>query len=368
MENAVYFSIGDRGYAGTGNNLMGFLNEFWEYYPANDQWTRKADFMSTERSRAAGMSIGSFGYIGAGTTPSSLRKDFFQYDPVSDSWIQKADFAGNRRDLAVAFRIDDKGYIGLGRDASTYYKDFWEYDPSSNSWAQKADLPSRERIGAIGFGIGNRGYVGLGYDNVGEYRKDVYRYSPSSNGWLRITKDFPGQGREQAVCFGVDETGKGYVMCGYYRLSTYLRDCWEFDKNTELFTKIASFPVTVPGRSGAVGFVINGIAYLGLGKDSLGNYLKDFWAYELPTGMPEISHDRTRLFPNPVSHMLTITTDAKQAVFSLFDLHGKKIMETAITAGSNAIPVTAIPSGSYLYEIRGATANRVSAGKVMKLN
>jgi N-acetylneuraminic acid mutarotase len=65
----VCFSIGTKGYIGTGNDFLtnGFTNEFWEYNPASNSWTRKASLPTTPaRVFAVGFSIGSKGYIGIG--------------------------------------------------------------------------------------------------------------------------------------------------------------------------------------------------------------------------------------------------------------------------------------------------------------
>ena len=43
-----------------------------------------------------------------------LQKDFWEYDPAANTWTQKADFGGTARDGAVGFSIGSKGYIGTG--------------------------------------------------------------------------------------------------------------------------------------------------------------------------------------------------------------------------------------------------------------
>src|SRR5436190_787996 len=102
---------------------------------AQGTWTKKADFGGGARSGAVGFSIGNKGYIGTGGD-----KDFWEYDPASNTWMQKADFGGTARGGAVGFSIDGKGYIGTGSiGVNSYKKDFWEYDPVTNVWSQKAD-------------------------------------------------------------------------------------------------------------------------------------------------------------------------------------------------------------------------------------
>lgn len=79
---------------------------------------------------AVGFSIGSKGYIGTGVTSSNI-KDLWEYDPNTNVWSRKSDFGGEARDWAVGFSIGNKGYIGTGakNDSSYFYNDFWEYTP-----------------------------------------------------------------------------------------------------------------------------------------------------------------------------------------------------------------------------------------------
>ena len=90
--------------------------DFWEYDPAANSWTQKADFGNPGdyREFAVGFSIGSKGYIGTGYVFGSDPMDFWEYDPATDTWTQKADFGGGPREFAVGFSIGSKGYIGTG--------------------------------------------------------------------------------------------------------------------------------------------------------------------------------------------------------------------------------------------------------------
>jgi hypothetical protein len=68
---------------------------------AQGTWTQKADFGGTERLSAVGFSIGTKGYIGTGGKyPDPPYSDFWEYDPATDVWTQKADFAGSPREYA----------------------------------------------------------------------------------------------------------------------------------------------------------------------------------------------------------------------------------------------------------------------------
>jgi len=135
--DAVGFSIGNRGYIGTGWAGTGMAyGDWWEYDSTVDSWTKKADFAGggTARLMAVGFSIGSKGYVGTGgdSVTVGYLKDFWEYDPTSNSWGQKTDFGGLGRVNAVGFSIGSKGYIGTGFAAQVMErKDFWEYDPQT---------------------------------------------------------------------------------------------------------------------------------------------------------------------------------------------------------------------------------------------
>ena len=162
----------------------------------SDTWTQKADFGGTARALAVGFSIGSKGYIGTGYDGSySDTSDFWEYDPTANTWTQKADFGGTARDLAVGFSIGSKGYIGTGQAIiqATIQQTSGSMTLLANTWTQKADFGGTARDGAVGFSIGSKGYIGTGY-NYGSFQ--IQKTSGSTtllaNTWTQKA-DFGGQ-------------------------------------------------------------------------------------------------------------------------------------------------------------------------------
>src|SRR5262245_152482 len=99
---------------------------------AQKRWNRIADFGGGDRITAVAFSIGDKGYMGTGIGSPSSGNDFWEYDPSTDTWTQKANFGGIPRYDATGFSIGDKGYLGTGSTNGTdYLKDFWEYDPAT---------------------------------------------------------------------------------------------------------------------------------------------------------------------------------------------------------------------------------------------
>lgn len=91
-------------------------------------------FARNAREGAVGFSIGNKGYIGTGGDGINYSKEFWEWDQTTNAWTQKANFEGNAREGALGFSIGNKGYIGigLGSNSGTLYSlnDFWEYNPN----------------------------------------------------------------------------------------------------------------------------------------------------------------------------------------------------------------------------------------------
>jgi N-acetylneuraminic acid mutarotase len=265
---AVGFSIGNKGYIGTGG-IGGLANDFWEYDPSSNTWTQKANFPGTPRYGAVGFSIGAYGYIGTGYDTSDVRRDFWQYDPSSNTWTQKASFGGTARDEAVGFSIGTKGYIGTGYDTSAnFVNDFWEYDPTTDTWTQKANYAGTTRMSAVGFGIGTKGYIGTG----SFFDDEFWEYDPSANIWTQKA-NFGGLPRVMAVGFSIGSLG--YIGTGDGGFGVFHNDFWEYNPTADMWTQKANFGGTA--RKEAVGFSIGSQGYIGTGED--GSYKNDFWQY-----------------------------------------------------------------------------------------
>jgi N-acetylneuraminic acid mutarotase len=274
---AVGFSIGNKGYIGTGWDGTSHLKDFWEYDPTQSTWTRKADFGGTERRGAVGFSIGNKGHIGTGWDGASYCRDFWEYDPALDTWTRKADFAGAARFAPVGFSIGNKGYVGTGLNGSSYYRDFWEYNPTLDAWTQKTDFVNSGRWGAAGFSIGSKGYVGAGYD--GSYKKDFWEYNPMADAWTQKA-DFGGTSRIGPLGFSIGS--KGYIGTGS-AIPYYYKDFWEYDPGTDRWTQRTDLGGT--GRAVTAGFSIGNMAYIGTGADGP-SYYKDFWEFNANFYLP----------------------------------------------------------------------------------
>jgi N-acetylneuraminic acid mutarotase len=246
---AVGFSIGTKGYVGLGASgtlITTYYNDFYEYDSIANKWTAKTSFPGTKRGGAVGFSIGSKGYVGTGATSSSaFTTDFYEYDPTGNSgagsWTSKTAFPGTARGGAVGFSIGTKGYVGLGgtsTSSSGLKTDFYQYDPSTNAWTSMTAFTGSARTNAVGFAIGSKGYVGTGgFPNTTAssvtYTNDFYEYDPSANSWT-AKLSFPATARYGAVGFSVGS--RGYIGTGYTgtngSFGTKVKDFYEYEPAT----------------------------------------------------------------------------------------------------------------------------------------
>jgi N-acetylneuraminic acid mutarotase len=287
---AVSFAIGTKVYLGLG--WLGFnsgnigVRDFWEWDQATNIWTKKADYPGNSVSGAVGFSIGAKGYIGTGSgLTGNVTNEFWEYDPATNTWTEKASLpVSAARALASGFSIGTKGYIGAGMfnsdwDYYSYLRDLWEWDQTTNIWTRKADIGGFGRYAAVGFSIGTKGYIGTGDTENGTRSKDFWEWDQATNIWTRKA-DMEGLGRSLAVGFSIGTKGyigTGDVFDGINGLSA--RDIWEWDQVTNIWTRKAD--LEGDGRNSAIGFSIGDKGYIGTGFNLvLENSLQDFWEYD----------------------------------------------------------------------------------------
>jgi|WetSurMetagenome_2_1015567.scaffolds.fasta_scaffold262625_1 N-acetylneuraminic acid mutarotase len=279
--DAVGFSIGIKGYIGTGYDGDKRLSDFWEYDVSKNSWTQKADFPGIARNSAVGFGTDSKGYIGTGFDGKNKLNDFWEYDPPANSWTRKSDFQGSARYAAIGMSINNLGYIGTGFDGN-YTKDFWEYNPETDAWTQKTSIGGSKRKDASCFQINGKGYIVTGIDN-GTYQTDLWEYDPSTDIWTKKrpvsnTSD-EDYDNEYSSIIGISKVGfaldgKGYLATGGQSSGT---DVWEYDPSTDLWVERTAFEGSL--RADAVGFSIGNLCYLTTGKSG-SYYFDDLWSFE----------------------------------------------------------------------------------------
>ena len=274
---ACGFSIGTKGYIGTGLNGSTYYKDLWEWNQSTNTWTQMADLPGVARQLAVGFSIGSKGYIGTGSSSfTTYYNDFYEWDQTANTWSTKANFPGTTRSNASGFVIGTKGYISSGFywDGATafYYSDLYEWSQASNTWATKADY-GWPRAGAVGFAIGIKGYISTGLDGTSFVSLgDLEQWDQTTNTWSSKASLPAGKERDHAVGFSIGT--KGYVGTGV-KGASFLGDYWEWDQTGNTWTVKST--LCAPGREEAVGFSIGAKGYIGTGYD--GSYKNDLWEW-----------------------------------------------------------------------------------------
>lgn len=315
-ERAVAFAIGDYGYICSGvDSAEVVLNDLWQYNPANDTWTQKANLPGSVRRDAIGFAINSKGYVGTGidndeSLLGTKLSDFWEYNPATNTWTQKADFPGSGGlgiYFATGFNIDSKGYICGGKTGpNTYSNQFWEYKPSIDEWTQRANFPGGVRYQLASFSVGYFGYVGLGA-NQDVFKKDFWKYNGGTNEWTQIA-DLPAWERGGACTFSIGESG--FVCLGSN--GGVLSDLWEYKPELNEWFSRATYGGSE--RKNAVSFVVNNRAYVGTGKGISGKKAS-MYEYmpkqELMAGIGQLNTVEFSISPNPSNGSFQLQSNSK---------------------------------------------------------
>ena len=368
----VGFSIGTKGYIGTGWNagIMAYYQDFWEWDQATNVWTQKADFGGVARYGAVGFSIGTKGYIGTGAAPS-IKDDFWEWDQPTNLWTQKSNFGGGTRFGAIGFSIGTKGYIGIGSTTgipSGVSQDFWEWNGDTasagyNTWIQKSSFLGVARWAAVGFSIGSFGYIGTGADAGNNLYNDFWEWDQLSNSWTQKT-NFPGGARQSPAGFSIGT--KGYIGTG--SIGVNMQDFWEWDQPTNMWTQKANYGG--PPRRIAVGLSIGNKGYIGMGFFFTVS-TNDFWEYCdtcAGVGIGEINNSTgISVLSNPVSDKLKISVgkNYRNLNIAIHNTIGEKVFERTFQNISTLIEIDVSKYSRGIYFLNLDDGNGLHTFKVL---
>lgn len=342
-------STGAKAYAGLGYQPGGggAKADWWEFDPAANSWTQKANFPGGARSAINGFAVNGKVYVGLGSGFDYM-KDLWEYDPATDAWERKADLPGLARKSFVAFSVNGKGYVGMGkRGNNDYSSDLYEYDPVSDTWTQKASFPGNGLEAPLSFVIGEYAYVGFGTGDA--TTGSFYRYHPATDTWDPMSL-FGIPPRFAAAGFSIGN--KGYVGTGYViqngSPSLYQQDFYEYDPDLDMWTAKNNFGG--PGRIQGGGFAIGNKGYIGMGYS--GTNYKDLWEYTpgtiSPVIAPHLLSSEDLPYPNPSEKFVYLPlNDGKESQVFIHDATGM-LIETARIGTDNKLDVDRLKGGIYL--------------------
>lgn len=331
-------SIFNKGYIGLGHvNGTGTdisYKDWWEYDPASNSWTQKADYPIANHGAVA-FSVGKKGYVGGG---SYLNNEFYCYDPLLNTWQSIAPCPLSAGETQ-GFSIQGKGYVYLGNQLA-------QYDPVSNAWSLMSDSPHTFSAWSCAFSASGSGFILSGHV--------LYEFKPSQNTWLMRTP-LPGEMSNGSSAFSIND--KGYVTCGFVGgLSTVTDEVWEFNPGNNSWSMVEEFPGT--SRRFPVAFAINDLGYFGTGTNGIN--FNDFWQYN-PTdlGINELKGLAVdiQVYPNPANETARVfienfnVLETSDVELKLVGLDGKVYQRRDIKSADFTLFRENLPSGIYILEI-----------------
>jgi N-acetylneuraminic acid mutarotase len=363
--SAVSFSLGGKGYVGTGWDGT-LRRDFWEYDPILDSWTQVADYGGANCYGAIAFISGSLAYVTSGRIAypgTGFSSALWEYNSLTNTWTQKSAFPGTSRYTATGFCIGNTGYLLSGYNGNRL-GDVWAYDIQGDSWSQKTSFSGTARQSAAAASLNGTGYVGTGHD--GSERQDFWSYDPVMDSWTQKA-DFGGQPRHGAVAFDLS----GFIFMGLgCNASTIFHDLWQYDPSQNSWTQSASYPGSPAQSVSASVCTIGTHAYLGLGSDintTLGTYTSDWWEFgPLSTGIALVQEEE------PVCQVSTLFSEETDlhlllqgtSTWMVFDCTGRLIDEGRGGTGIRQIGKFWKPGAYIIQVIHGS---RKSCSRLVKI-
>ena len=265
---------------------------FGSFAQTQNDWEKRTAFSGNKRERAISFVVGDTGYVGMGVdTAEMTHNDLWIYIPETSTWTQRASLPGSTRRNAVAVAVGNKAYVGMGADSATSWMgtilaDWWEYNPVTNSWIQKSDYPGG--FGFVGtsttetymgpgmyfgtaFEANGKAYICGGKMGPDQYGHDLWEYDPQTDIWTRKA-DFPGMDRYQLSSFSIDNLG--YVGMGIDH-DLYRKDWWQYNPQSDSWIEVSSLPGVERGASST--FVLGQRGFVVFGTD--GGFKDELWEY-----------------------------------------------------------------------------------------
>ena len=113
-------------YAGGGYNNETSYQE-WKAYTLGGNWAFKTGLPTNILRNFVAESMRDKVYAGTGVDVGGAIDEWWEFDPDTNAWVQKAAFGGGIRAGAVVAGLTEKIFVGTGSGVEGYKNDWWKY-------------------------------------------------------------------------------------------------------------------------------------------------------------------------------------------------------------------------------------------------
>lgn len=256
---AVAFTLNGKGYVGLGYDGTHYLNDFWEYNPEDNSWSKVAADYPDSLRFAVAFVIDNVAYVGTGEDYDyNYVNKFYKFDGTKWEAVatKKTKVSQASAFTCVASDGLEYGYVvgGKGTDGASYMLE--RYDPRNNTWTtmnytkdhSRNDFDDNYTLSSYGHTVfvlypedpyQCRVYLTTGGASSAA-GKATWEYFPAYDYWVQRTA-FEGSSRKFAVSFTLrDRSGKdhGFVSTGTTgdmtisgSSASFYGDTWLFNPN-----------------------------------------------------------------------------------------------------------------------------------------
>jgi len=158
--------------------------------------------------------------------------NYWEYDPIFDTWTKLGIMPGGARSFAIGDNWEDKYYFGFGVNGNEYYNDLWVFDPADQSFTELPSCPCIGRAHPALIAHNDKIMMGTGSSSIGDL-EDWWEYDMITQVWTQ-KENMPGGDRHHPFFFGIDN--KVYAGGGH------LRNWLSYDLETEEWVEIDNEP------------------------------------------------------------------------------------------------------------------------------
>lgn len=353
-DGAFTFVINGTAYVGGGI----LLNDMWKFNETTQQFSQLNTVANGfKRAFATSFEHSGFGYVVGGDSAFGYAlAEVWKYNPANDTWTRLADFPGGKRVGMATWSNNNRIFVAGGADQfngtgyGNIYKDCYEYFPATDTWTKLADLPIAVVFPSF-FSHGNKIYFVHGSTSNSAYNNDVYEMDIQQQTWGK-TVTFPGSARNAGLAFSLG--GFVYTGLGQTGFGVSNQDFYLFNPVNGSWIKLGNYPGGECGWS--VGFVLNNKAYVGTGLDvETFNFSKSFYTYTgFNTGLGDQQTEslKQEIFPNPAVGTLFANGLKAETFYRILDVFGRTVKE-GLTPAYGGIGVNSLTPGTYMFIAEG---------------